>query len=317
VDLKQLEYFLRVVECGSFTAAASLLDISQPSLSRQVRLLEVELRHHLFTRNGRGAVATEAGKLLAEHARMILRQVDLAQESLSRMRSEVSGELTIGMPSSLARLVSIPLLTEFKKQFPGLHVSISDGMSIALEESLLNGRLDLALFYEATPSRDLATVAVLDEELLLISHASRAEPTGSITLAEVARLPLVMPRRPHEIRMIVERNMADLGCRPNIAFEVDSIPAILHLIDSGEQFAVLPTYAVLVYSMTDTYVHRRIVEPSLSSKLVLATAAKRTTSRLHEIALDLMGQVCGRVLEPLKTPYAWPAEPTDPVTPQL
>ena len=75
MDLKQLEYFVRVAELGSFTRASSVLDIAQPALSRQVRLLEVELRQNLLLRNGRGVTTTEAGKLLLEHGRGILHQV--------------------------------------------------------------------------------------------------------------------------------------------------------------------------------------------------------------------------------------------------
>ena len=67
MDLKQIEYFVRVAELGSFTRASVVLDIAQPALSRQVRLLEVELRQNLLVRNGRGATPTEAGKLLLEH----------------------------------------------------------------------------------------------------------------------------------------------------------------------------------------------------------------------------------------------------------
>ena len=80
MDLKQLEYFIRVAELGSFTrAGARALDIAQPALSRQVRLLEVELRQNLLLRNGRGATPTEAGQLLLDHARGILHQVERAR----------------------------------------------------------------------------------------------------------------------------------------------------------------------------------------------------------------------------------------------
>ena len=72
MDLKQIEYFVRVAELGSFTRAAVVLNIAQPALSRQVRLLEVELRQNLLVRNGRGAIPTEAGKVLLEHGRGIL-----------------------------------------------------------------------------------------------------------------------------------------------------------------------------------------------------------------------------------------------------
>ena len=95
MDLKQLEYFVRVVELGSFTRAALALDIAQPALSRQVRTLEVELRQNLLVRNGRGVTPTEAGALLLEHGRGILHQVQRAQEELARVRGGLAGRVAL------------------------------------------------------------------------------------------------------------------------------------------------------------------------------------------------------------------------------
>ncbi len=92
MDLRQLEYFVRVAELGSFTRAAVELDVAQPALSRQVRLLEVELRQNLLVRNGRGAVPTEAGKVLMEHGRGILHQVQRARDDLGRLRGGLAGQ---------------------------------------------------------------------------------------------------------------------------------------------------------------------------------------------------------------------------------
>jgi LysR family nitrogen assimilation transcriptional regulator len=109
MDLKQLEYFVRVAELGSFTKAALALDVAQPALSRQVRLLEVELRQNLLIRNGRGATPTDAGKLLLEHGRGILHQVERAREELGRVRGALAGRVAIGLPPSLARVMTVPL----------------------------------------------------------------------------------------------------------------------------------------------------------------------------------------------------------------
>ena len=98
MDLKQLEYFVRVAEMGSFTRASIALDVAQPALSRQIRLLEVELRQNLLTRNGRGAVPTEAGKLLLEHGRGILHQVALTREEMGAARGALTGKVSIGLP---------------------------------------------------------------------------------------------------------------------------------------------------------------------------------------------------------------------------
>lgn len=301
MDLKQLEYFLHVEECGSFSAAATMLHIAQPSLSRQIRLLETELRHNLFIRHGRGVLVTEPGRVLVEQAKQILRQVELAREALNRLQPGLSGHLAIGMPSSLVGSVGVPLLAEFRKCLPGVGVSISDGLSISLQEWLLGGRLDIALVYKPLPSADVTSIFMIDEELLLFSHASLGAPTGPIALAAVAGLPLIMPRKPHEIRTLTEREMAVIGCKPRVELEVDSIPAILNFLGPSGQFAILPRYAVSIYSDPDTFVGRQIVDPGLVSKLVLASAAKRVTSVLCDAAIKLILRVCERVLEPIKS----------------
>jgi LysR family nitrogen assimilation transcriptional regulator len=305
MDLKQLEYFLRVEECGSFSAAAAFLRVAQPSLSRQIRLLELELRHDLFIRNGRGVVVTEAGRLLADHAQSILRQVDLAREALDRLHPGVAGQLALGMPSSLIGILGVPLLIEFKKRLPGICLSISDGLSISLHEWLLASRLDVALLYKPLPSSDINTISVLEEELLLFSRASSelvSEPDSEpISLSEIAKLPLILPRRPHEIRTLTERQMASIGCKPMVALEVDSIPAILEFLALGDHCAILPRYAVSIYSKSNTYVGRPITHPGLCSKLVLATAAKRATNVLHDQSMKLIIEVCDALLDPIRT----------------
>ena len=118
MNLKQLEYFVRVAELGSFTRAAIALDIVQPALSRQIRQLEVELRQSLLIRNGRGAVPTEAGKLLLAHGRGILHQVERAREELGRVRGSLAGRVAVGLPTSLARALTVPLTRAFRAELP-------------------------------------------------------------------------------------------------------------------------------------------------------------------------------------------------------
>src|SRR5262249_29708542 len=154
----------------------------------------------------------------------ILRQISLARQAFERMEVGKSGHLTIGLPSSLVKLVSVPLLEEFRKRLPDVSISISDGFSISMQEWLLRAQLDIALMYKALPTPGITRIPVLDEELFLFSRTPSASTSAPISLMEVAQLPLVLPKSPHEIRILVDRQMASLGCRPNVTFEVDSIP---------------------------------------------------------------------------------------------
>ena len=174
MDLKQLEYFVRVAELGSFTRAAQALDVAQPALSRQVRLLEVELRQNLLIRNGRGANPTEAGLLLLAHARGILHQVERAREELGRVRGALAGRVAIGLPPSLSRVLAVPLMRAFRQQLPQVSAAISEGLSVNMQEWLTTGRLDIAVLYNAQPAPGLEIGPLLEEELVLV----QARPAG-------------------------------------------------------------------------------------------------------------------------------------------
>jgi len=292
MDLKQLEYFVRVAELGSFTRASIALDIAQPALSRQVRLLEVELRQNLLVRNGRGATPTEAGKLLLEHARGILHQVDRAREELGRVRGALAGRVAIGLPPSLARVLTVPLTRAFRQQMPDAQLSISEGLSAAMQEWLVNGRLDIAVLYNAQASTGIEVTPLLDEELMLVqlrpSGLQEDPPPPPLPLRDVANLPLVIPSRPNALRMVVESEMAAIGCRPTIALEIDGVSAILDLVADGAGSAILSRNAVASSIKPSAFTVRAIGEPPLRTRLSLATSSVRPATLTQQATLALV-----------------------------
>ncbi len=298
MDLKQLEYFVRVAELGSFTRAAGVLNIAQPALSRQVRLLEVELRQNLLLRNGRGVTVTEAGKLLLEHGRGILHQVERAREDLGRVRGALAGRVALGLPPSIAKMLTVPLTHAFRKRLPNAALSISEGLTISMLEGLQTGRLDIALLYNPPASPELDTRPLMDEELLLIGPrpAQGRASAPAIALREVSALPLVIPSRPNAIRMVVETEMAAIGCKPSISLEIDGVTAILDLVADGAGYAILPRYSVAMASRPEVYQLRPITKPRLLSRLALATAAGRTTTMTQQAMIELIQQVAAEVL---------------------
>ncbi|MDI9333148.1 MAG: LysR substrate-binding domain-containing protein [Cytophagales bacterium] len=171
MDLKQLEYFVRVAELGSFTRAALQLGVAQPALSKHLRLLEVELRQNLLIRNGRGALPTEAGKRLLEHGRGILHQVALAKEDLSAARGELSGRVSIGLPPSLSRLLTVPLTQAFQTELPLAKLRLTEGFSVLMLEGMRLGNLDMALLYNPAASADIEQTLLHEEALVLMSNA--------------------------------------------------------------------------------------------------------------------------------------------------
>ena len=305
LDLKQLEYFVRVAELGSFTRAGIALDVAQPALSRQVRLLEVELRQNLLVRNGRGALPTEAGKLLLEHGRGILHQVERAREELGRIRGALAGRVAIGLPPSLSKVLAVPLIREFRRRMPEATLSISEGLSLSMNESLASGRLDIALLYNATSSAEVEVTPLLEEALFLVQRKPAGHATGNRTAAvplrEVADLPLVIPTRPNAIRMLVESEMANQGCHPTIALEIDGVAAILDLVADGAGSAVLSRHAVETSARPRTFVMRVIGKPPLHSKLSVAVSAQRPATLTQKAMLELIQATAKILLGPHST----------------
>jgi LysR family transcriptional regulator, nitrogen assimilation regulatory protein len=290
MDLKQLEYFVRVAELGSFTRAAAALDVAQPALSRQVRLLEVELRQNLLTRNGRGAIPTEAGQLLLEHGRGILHQVALAREELGAARGSLAGRVSIGLPPSLSRLITVPLTHAFRKALPQAQLTLTEGFSLLMLDGLRAGNLDMAVLYNPEKSPELEMATLHKEELVLISPRKTKKNTP-ITLDEVANLPLILPSRPNAFRILIEGEMMAIGRTPSITLEVDGLNAILNLVKEGLGHAVLPAYTLSNFDNVDPFAVRSIHAPRILSQLDLVWSSRRPSTATQKKAREVVRAV--------------------------
>jgi LysR family transcriptional regulator, nitrogen assimilation regulatory protein len=293
MDLKQLEYFVRVAELQSFTRAAQLLRIAQPALSRQVRLLEVELRQNLLIRNGRGALPTEAGKLLLEHGRGILHQVLRAQEEMGRMRGGLSGRVAVGMPTSVSRMMAVPLTRAFRAQMPQATVTLQEGLSTAMLESLLNGRLDIALLYNATPQAEIELTPLLTEAVYLVQaldgDKKKVAKPKALPLAQLADFQLVIPTRPNAMRNLVEEELGKLSLRPKISIEMDGVASILELVADGAGCAILPQSAVVAEATAQRFAVTPIA--GLQSNLSMAISSQRPSTLTQHAMQQIVGQM--------------------------
>jgi LysR family nitrogen assimilation transcriptional regulator len=299
MDLKQIEYFVQVAELGSFTRAATVLRVAQPALSRQVRALEVELRQPLFDRNGRGVTLTDAGRRLLAHGRGILQQVERARQDLEEQRGEASGLLSIGLPPSLSRTLTAPLVEAFRERFSKATLTMVEGLSTYTLEWLAQGRIDCAVVYNATPAAAFDLLPVVDERLYLVSarapgRGHRARPGKAVSLAQVAAHELVIPSRPHAIRMRLETALAQAGLKPRIGLEIESVPAMLDLVHRHPLHAVLSLSAVRGHEREAAFSVQPIVLASgapLAASVWIATSSQRPRGPLLEQAVALVAQL--------------------------
>jgi len=294
MELRQLESFVHVAELGSFTRASNFLSVAQPVLSRQVRALEVEFRQTLLERNGRGVTLTEAGRRLLEHGRSVLAQIERARLDMEEGRGALTGRLVVALPPSVSLTLTAPLVRTFRDRFPKATLCVLEGLSTYLLEWLTIGRADCAVVYTVPTSSAVELSPILNEQLYLVS--GRGTGTSSIDasvgdeigLAEVAQRNLVMPSRPHSIRMLVEATMAQASLKPRIALEIESIPSILTLVRDEGLHAILSLAAVRSSGHGNELHVRPIRRPTLETTLWIATSAQRPGGPLLDQTVPLL-----------------------------
>ncbi len=231
MDARRLRYFVQIVDSGSITRAAALSGVAQPALSQQLAILENELKVKLLDRSVSGVTPTAAGRTLYARAQAILRQFDDLREAVHREVKPLSGTVMVGMPPTMIYRFGLPLIGKVCTQHPEMRLQIREEGSLLLHELLTNGRIELSI--SATrPEGVLTGEEVLTETIVLMYPSSMSLPE-SASLAELARLPWVMPRRPNSIRSLVDAVFASANLTPNVVVEIDSLYTALEAVRRG------------------------------------------------------------------------------------
>jgi LysR family nitrogen assimilation transcriptional regulator len=302
MDIKKLDYFVHVADLGSFTKAATQLSIAQSALSHQVRHLEIELKQTLLYRNGRGVTPTDAGRRLLAHARGILMQIRRARDEITESRDAMVGHVILGLPPTIARHLTVPLVKSFRNSFPEGTFGVVEALSASVMERLMEGRVDIGLVYNPAPLPTVEIRPLHEQQLLLISSkaAGKHRSRKSVQLRDLPRYPLILPGRMNANRMLIEAQLAHLGLKPQIEFEIDGIASVLDLVHEGYGHAVLPLSSLIGHAFRRSFTARPIVRPKLSIPLSLVTSAQRPITPLARETLSLIQKTVSRVLFPQK-----------------
>jgi len=198
------------------------------------------------------------------------------------------------LPPSLGRSVTVPLVKAFGQLLPNAQLATVEGLSAYILEWLNVGRVDCALVYNAAASPTVDLQPLLDEQLFLIGPPvpkSARKTRKSITLAELAGYPLIIPSRPHAMRMSVENALAGVDVKIKVAHEIECIPAVIDLVRQGHGFGVLPLNAVKSTQWADAVQVKPILSPTLKTSLSLATSAQRPKTPLMRKAGEVIREI--------------------------
>ncbi|MFG4002254.1 LysR family transcriptional regulator [Flavobacterium aquidurense] len=240
MELRQLKYFLKAKELLNFTEAANSLHISQSTLSQQIKQLEDELKIPLFNRIGKRITITEAGELFSIYA---LQSVNKSKEGLQLLKdlnNLETGKITIGVTYAL-RYVLTKSLVEFTSRFPKIKFEIVFGTSKELIHKLSHFELDFILTFEEIPSENHFKYQELFSSPMALVTSSKSVLKGktSIGLAEISKLPLILPARGYSTTQFINdaflKNKLDI----DVTIEINDIPTLLELVKTGNWYTIL------------------------------------------------------------------------------
>jgi DNA-binding transcriptional LysR family regulator len=286
MDLRQLRYFVGIVQAGSLSRASDQLHIAQSALSHHLASLESELDRQLVMRGPKGIVLTEAGSVLYRHAEAILRQVECAkQDAMSAPGARVS----IGFPFDWAGVVGFELFAQVRDAYPHILLHIIDGKSALLHEQLISGRLDMAVLFADQPERGLVVEPLLLEELFYVTADDDCSP---ISLAEIAQRPLLMPGPGSGNQRAAQRLFHEHGLTVTPVGEIDALQPFRRAIAAGIANAILPWSALYDGEREISLTYRRVADAKLArpAALCFAEAVERSAA-VEAVALTLKNLV--------------------------
>lgn len=293
MEVKQLRTFVHVAELGSISLAAERLHIAQSALTRQIQALEAEVEAQLFRRHGRGVVLTDQGTALFARATVILREIEQARAEIKSEHAVLSGEVSFGMPPTVADVLSGVLIEKFSRLHPRVKLRVVSGYSGHVLDWLQRGVIDLGVLYENRLPSTIKSQPLLVEQLFLIEPArERPAPPPTADLAEVATLRLVLPSRRHGLRLLIDSVAAQAGYVFDPVVEADSLPVQIDLVRRGLGATILPFLPVFAEVEAGVLSARPIVAPEITRRLVLASVVDRPpTPAIQHFAAMVVAEV--------------------------
>ncbi len=275
IDFRKLQSFVKIVDAGSISRAASLLNTAQPALSQQIAALEQHFGQQLLIRSTSGVAPTEAGLALYRHALFLLRHLEQVQLDVSRASQTLAGHVSVGLATySTTSALSLPIIQEVRRQYPGITLHINDSFGQILSELVMSGRMDMAVIYAGQPIKGTHLQSLFSEELFLVTGPGFAETQafdGPVELRQLEGVPLVLPGRTHFLRKLIDEAFARARVAPVVVAEIESVASLAAAVREGIGASILPmSVASGTAGLENARIHG-LVKPAIQAKVALCT----------------------------------------------
>lgn len=292
MDFSQLKHFVCIAQLGGFSKAERALDISQPSLSRQMRLLEEDLNTKLFLRTGRGVALTPTGEAFLPHAQAILDAIANGREALRSASSDLTGKISVGLVPRLARVLTPPLVTAFRARFPNATISIIENKTPNLVTALNLGHVEVAVLFNLEELEELLVEPLTEEHYVLIGlRAGGKELPSAIPFEELAHFPLILPSLSNSIRANLELTRRRTNTPLNVVVEADTMLAVFDLIRMGIGYSVVGHGEAKLAEASNEFTSARISGMGSRNITYLARSRRLPSTYLGEAVAALIREL--------------------------
>jgi LysR family transcriptional regulator, regulatory protein for tcuABC len=240
MELRQIRYFIKVVEHGSMGRAAADLGVVTSALSQQISRLEGELATRLLTRTATGVIPTDAGIAFLRQAQLALRHANSAAHAAQQAR--LTGQVSVGLAATTASVLALPFLRAVRERYPDVRIHLVEALSGHLSSMLNSRQLDLAILFRSEAAHRWSVVPLLNERLFLIARPDiKGLPaSGPVRLRNLASVPFVLPSSSHGLRALLDAAFARAHVAPEISAEIDGLSVLMDLVQDGFGATIQP-----------------------------------------------------------------------------
>ncbi|HTV87976.1 MAG TPA: LysR family transcriptional regulator [Stellaceae bacterium] len=279
MELRSLNYFVRIAELGSITRAAQHLHLAQPALTRHVQRLEEELGVALFTRANRGVRLTEAGERLLDSASRILRDVERTGDEIRAHDAHPSGRIILGVTPTLCPVLVPELFFRVRRDFPRVDLKVMHAGMVRLEEFVIDGRVDIALLSELSRSRLVLSTRLAQEEMVLVTRPGARPRHGAVDGAELAQTPLVLG---DGLRAAMDTLLAGRDIELKVEIEINDHETMRLMVQQGVASSILPYSSVARECAKGLVEAHRLTPDGLFRTLALGVRVSRGASQARD-----------------------------------
>jgi LysR family transcriptional regulator, nitrogen assimilation regulatory protein len=305
MELRQLRYFVAIVDHGSLSRAAGVLHVAQPALTQQLRQLEEELGARLLHRSAQGVTTNDAGKLFYQHAQAILKQVADARSAVAQSTGRPAGSVTLGLPHSISGALALPLLTAARARYPEITLQLTEEISGNLIEQLKSGRLNLAVLFDDGQLGQFAGTALVEEDLMFICRAGspfRPAQDGAVSLAQALASTLILPAQQQGVRPRIEQVARAAGLMLDNIIEINSIAILRSALLADIGATLLPVAPLQADIATGALGAWPVHSPAISRSVTLCASRNIPLTN----AAAAIARLVREVTEELCAADAWP-----------